>query len=322
MSEKGVRIGVLPAAATTAVSSVSSFTRLGPTVGLTRPSSAGPLISSINTTQVVPLSASMGSRIRLLFEATGSDGKTRIMYLDSVDGYVGQDFNRGSATVCGTSAEYASGGDCAPTVILGVEGDPVAGKTNIRNARQFKIGYPALTDWRWDGAPGTFMIFTVETNTSCSTSNRTQGYAVWDGAQWNVQYAGGNCPKMFVNMQAPMPMHLAGVQYKLYYSDTTRGSTGSGGLPAPGPVQLIYADGALTGNSGWVDFEDWEGLSKSRDVHFLWPSGTELTTSQEAYLDDYVFLAPTGDTGFQVMYSNVTDGTFAPFIAMAVLVNP
>lgn len=81
-------------------------------------------------------------------------------------------------------------------------------------------------------------------------------------------------------------------------------------------------DGTLTGLASRVDFEDWEPTSQSRDVHFLWPSGKELSTSEESYLDDYVFLAPAGDLNFQVMYTNVTDGTFAPFIGMAVLVNP
>lgn len=40
----------------------------------------------------------------MFFEATGSDGKTRIFSVDSKDGFVGQDFNSGAALTCSTDS--------------------------------------------------------------------------------------------------------------------------------------------------------------------------------------------------------------------------
>ncbi len=318
-SEKGIKIALTSSPATTTVSSVASFGAFTG-VGLIRPSTAATLVATVNTFQALPLSAALGSKVRLFFEANGADGKARIMYLDSQDGYTGQDFHAGSGTQCRTSADYATGGGCAPTVVIGVEGDAVAANANVTNARQFKIGYPTQDNWRWDGSSGTFMIFTVNPASSCTTVSKNQGYAVWDGSAWNVHYS-GSCPTVFTQMQAPMPVHIGGVKYKLYYSDTTQEDK-SGTLPSPGPKKIIYADGVLTGNTSTVAYEDWEGMSGARDITTLWPDGSKLTTSEESHLDDYVVLAPTGDLSFQVMYSNMTDGTITPFIGMLVLINP
>ncbi len=320
-SEKGAKIAILPSAATSSVSSVSSFTSLSG-VGLINPSSAAPLAGTTTATQAVPLNAALGSKLRLFIESQGSDGRTRVLYLDSQDGYTGQDFNSGSSTQCSTQADYSTGGGCAPTPVIGVEGDATAANTNISDARQFKVGYPILTDWRWDGAAGTFMVFTVDTVTSCTTANRMQGYAVYDGSsKWNVQYATSTCPKMFQNMQAPMPVHLGGAKYKMYYSDTTNQSAGTG-LPAPGPKKIIYADASVSGNASYVDYEDWEAIASARDVTFLWPSGADFGSANENYLDDYVMLSATGDLSLQVMYTNMTDGSAPPFTGMTVLMNP
>ena len=304
-------------------SSYLSFVSSGATTGLITPASASPTVQQIATGQGVPLSAALGSKIRLFFEASGSDNKTRIYFLDSQDGYVGQDFNAGAAVTCSTTADYSTGGGCLPTVVIGVDGDSVHANSKISNARQFKLGIPLLNDWRWDGASGTFMVFTTDSVTGCSTYNMNHGYAVWDGSSWVVQYASNGCPKMFKSAQAAFPMHLGGVRYKLYYGDPslTAGRL-STSLPFLGPKKLIYADGTLSGGTGTVDFEDWESQTQARDVIFLWPNGTPLDNTAEGYIDDYHFLAPTGSLDLQVMYLAITNGSEVPFGAAAVLLNP
>lgn len=300
-----------------------SFTSMASTTGLVSPPSGTSLVSTVNTGQGVPLSAAMGGKVRLFFESTGSDNKTRIVYLDSQDGYTGRDFNSGSAATCSTAADYQSGGGCLPTVAIGVEGDSTGANSKIFNARQFKLGYPTLNDWRWDGAVGTFMVFTSGAISGCTTSDRTHAYAVWDGSKWNVQYHASGCPKLFENMQAAFPLHAGGVRYKLYYGDTsdTAGKTSSN-LPFLGPKKLIYADGAISGSAGKVDFEDWESTSAARNVIFLWPTGELMSAGAEGYIDDFHFLSPTGSLDLQVMYMAITDGAIPPFSAAAVLLNP
>lgn len=304
-------------------SSYLSFTGSRATTGLLSPTTASTLIQTVNTGQGVPLSVAMGAKVRLFFEATGADQKTRIFSIDSVDSYSGQDFNSGSATTCSTAADFAAGGGCPATAAFGLEGDSVAPSARISNARQNKVGYPTLTDWRWDGAAGTFMVFTTDRISACSTSNRNHGYAVWDGSAWKVQYDSNGCPLLFTNVQAAFPMHAGGVKYKLYYGDTSI-TTGqlSGNLPFLGPKKLIYSDGTLTGLADRVDFTDWESQTAARDVVFLWPNGDQLNDTAEGYIDDYHFLAPTGTLDLQVMYMAITNGTENPFGAAAVLLNP
>jgi hypothetical protein len=318
--EKGVKVGTLIQPATDDPDSVSSF---APVFGWGLRQAVTPTAlvkDRPHTSQAVPLSAALGGGIRLFFEAVGTDNRGRVMHLDSVDGYTGWDFNPGAATMCN---DY-SGAGCPPVVDVGVEGDAAGGNPHLRAAMQFKIGYPALTDWRWDGSPGTFMVFTAHLTTpACSATAFNGGYAVWDGARWNVQYDSAGCPKLFPAMQAPTVMHTGGVRYKLYYSHNAMGAVASNAMDASNkPVRLLYADGAATGNPAVVDFEDWESAAVVRDVHYLWPDGSDVALADESKLDDYVVLAPTGDLTLQVMYSNMTDGTAMPFIGMAVLVNP
>jgi hypothetical protein len=80
----------------------------------------------------------MGDGIRLYFEAEGTDRKTHVMHLDSQDGFAGLDFHRGAAVQCASITGFAPGGGCEPVVDLG-DNEP-----RVRNARQFKIGYPTL----------------------------------------------------------------------------------------------------------------------------------------------------------------------------------
>lgn len=307
----------------TVPASYLSFTSMAGTTGLISPTAATPLVSQVATGQGVPLPAAGGSRVRLFFEALGSDGKTRIMFLDSQDGYTGRDFNSGSATICSTAADYQIGGGCAPTVAIGVEGDATNANSRIRNARQFKLGFPILNDWRWSGAAGTYMVFTTDSIPGCSASGFNHGYAVWDGSRWNVQYETGGCPKLFKSVQAMFPMHVGDARYKGYFGDPsiTTGK-GSSQLPFLGPKKLVYADGRSMGSASTVDFEDWEATGNGRDVVFVWPNGDQLSATAEGYIDDFHFLAPTGNLDLQVMYMAITDGTAAPIGAAAVLLNP
>ncbi len=305
-------------------SSYLSFVSSGATTGLLTPTPAATQIETVATGQGVPLSAAMGGKVRVFFEAQGVDRKTRIYSIDSVDGYTGQDFNSNSTTTtCAATADYSAGGGCAFTVVIGVEGDTVAPNSKILNARQNKVGFPTQTDWRWDGAPGTFMVFTSGSITGCSTASRNHGYAVWNGSTWDVQYNSAGCPKLFTSVQAAFPMHIGGVRYKLYYGDTSN-TTGqlSSNLPFLGPKRLLYADGGKTGLADRVDFEDWENQTHARDVVFLWPNGDALDSTAEGYIDDFHFMAPTGSLDLQVMYLAITNGTAVPLGAAAVLLNP
>lgn len=314
--------GVVSAAS--AASYLSGFTSYANTSGVRSPTSATSGIKSIMTGQGVPLSAALGAKVRLFFESNDVDGKTRIYSVVSVDGYVGRDFNLGSATTCTTSADYLSGGNCPATVVIGVEGDVVNPVSKISAARQNKIAWPTLTDWRWDGAVGTFMVFTVDKITGCTTASHNHAYAVWNGSAFVPQYDSSGCPKTFKSAQAAVPMHIGDVRYKMYFGDPsiTTGKTNSSTLPFVGPKKLIYADGRTSGSVSTVDFEDWENVTSGRDVRFLWPNGEQLSDTAEGYIDDFQFLTPTGSLDIQVLYMSITDGSVIPFAATAVLLNP
>ncbi len=307
-------------------SSYLSFTSKAGTSGLFTPatSSAARSIASVATGQGVPLAANLGNKVRVFFEAAGSDGKTRIYSVDSKDGFVGQDFNSSAAVTCSTDADYASTGGCAPTLVIGVDGDATGGNLRIKNARQNKVAHPSQTDWRWDGAPGAFMVFTTDSVAACSTVPQNHGYAVWDGTRWNVQYRADGCPKLFTSAQACLPMHVGGTRYKMYCGDPSisAGKVTGSTLPFLGPKKLLYADGSGSGADATVEFEDWEAQTVSRDIAFLWPNGSRLDDKAEGYIDDYHFLAPTGSLDLQVGYLTITDGVVVPFAVAAILLNP
>jgi hypothetical protein len=316
------------AVATTAVaanaanpSSYLDFVSRAGVSGLISPPSAATLVRDVATGQAVPLTSGL---VRLYFEAQAADLKTRILSIDSKDGLVGLDFNSGAATTCSTMADYSSGGGCVPSVVIGVEGDAMLANPRISNARQFKIGYPTADDWRWNGAAGTFMVLTTGDIAGCSPAPRNHGYALFDGAQWQVQYAANGCPKLFTNIQAGHPLHLGGVRYKLYYGDTSdlTGATPGSMLPFLGRKRLLYADGTRTSEPTRVDFEDWEAISQGRRLNFLWPDGSPLSQSAEGYIDDFSIVTPTNDLALQVLYIAITDGQIAPITAAAVLLNP
>lgn len=305
-------------------SSYLSFTSAAGTSGLLNPSSSAALVNQVMTGQAVPLSAATGGYVRIYFETAGADNKTRILSINSRDGYVGKDFNAGSSAICQTTADYSSGGGCEPSVVIGVEGDAVNANSKVSNARQFKIGYPTLNDWRWDESVGTYMVFTLDQISGCTTYSHNQGYAVWDGSRWNVQYESSGCPKLMKSMQAATPLHLGGVRYKLYFGDpsVTDGKVTGSKLPFLGPKKLLYADGTSSGDAALVDYEDWEATANARTVRFLWPSGDEMSSTAYGYIDDFMAVTPTASLAFQVLYVAITDGTVVPFSAAALLLNP
>jgi hypothetical protein len=311
-----------PADAANAASYLT-FTSRANASGLISPSSPSTLVSQVATGQGVPVAGPAGGFVRLFFEAMGADGRTRVLSVDSADGYTGLDFNRGTETTCSTAADYSPGGGCVPTVLIAVDGD-AGGNARITNARQHKVAWPRLDAPHWDLSPGTFMVFTTDRVQGCSTFTMNHGYAVWDGAAWKVQYRADGCPKLFTSAQAAFPFHSGGARYRLYYGDPSiaDGQVAGSRLPWLGPKKLIYADGRMTGAAEVVDFEDWELQTSARDVVFMWPNGDQMNATAEGYIDDYHFLTPTGDSALQVMYITITDGAIPPISATAILTNP
>ncbi len=332
-NEKGIKVAELSSGANDSVAALSSYRSVSgfgllracdfrPGVPFSCPGTS--VAGYVTTTQAVPLDASMGGGIRLFFEAMGSDQRTRIMYLDSRDGYVGRDFHSGAKTICNTLEDYSAAGGCVPHVVIGVGADALNGNPGLSNARQFKIGYPTRNDWRWDGAPGAFMVITAEFQPPCSSSSFfNAALAVWDGTRWVVQTDAAACPKYLAEVQAPMPMHMGGTRYKMYFSHNPIPRTGMANpLSDLKPLKVIYADGGVAGDPATVDFEDWEQVAQAREVHLLWPDGSVASVANESQLDDYVMFMPTGNPLVQVMYSNMAVPGQMPFIGMAVLVNP
>ncbi|MBI3681205.1 MAG: fibronectin type III domain-containing protein [Acidobacteria bacterium] len=323
--EKGAKIAEMM---TPRVESIESVTQFAPVSGygllrICDPQRCPPgtnLAAQLALFQPVPLA---GGNVRLFFEAQASDGRTRVLYLDSQDGYVGRDFHRGAPTRCSSFEDYAPGGGCEPSIAIGVDVDGGAGNPLIPNARQFKIGWPNRDAATWDGAPGAWMWFTTEwQDRRCSDWPFNFAYAVWDGERWRVQYDGSGCPKLIQGAQAMAPMHLGGNRYKMYFNHHQDPRPAQGAVK---PVRVIYSDAALASDPEQVDFEDWEPRERSRSVNFLWPDGTSLTAAQSSVFDDTFVYMPAGDPNLQVMYTNMSQpgGAIAPpFIGSAVLLNP
>ncbi|HTM49846.1 MAG TPA: fibronectin type III domain-containing protein [Bryobacteraceae bacterium] len=165
MDEKGVKIGEMIAPLADSIEAASSFRGVSG-YGLQRvcipsagPPGSGPpppdpacaasgsLATQLALFQAVPMDSEAGALVRLYFEAQGFDVRTRILWLDSQDGYAGRDFNAGPASRCNTLRDYSAGGGCEPKLAVGVDIDGDQGNPNLLNARQFKIGYPTLDSW-------------------------------------------------------------------------------------------------------------------------------------------------------------------------------
>ena len=129
---------------------------------------------------------------------------------------------------------------------------------------------------------------------------------------------------MLTGAQAPMPVHLGGARYKVYFNR----HRAPGGITNPQvaikPMQMLYADPEYSGDPAVVDFEDWEPLADAREIHYLWPDGSVLDEDNESKLDDYMIFAPAPDPKRLIMYSNMSTGGPGgiPFIGSAALVNP
>jgi hypothetical protein len=343
MDEKGVKIGEMIAPLADSIEAASSFRGVSG-YGLQRvcipapgPPGSGPpppdpactasgsLAAQLALFQAVPMDSEAGGFVRLYFEAQGFDGRTRILWLDSQDGYIGRDFNAGPASRCDTLADYSAGGGCEPKLALGVDIDGARGNPNLLNARQFKIGYPTQDSWLWNAAPGAFMWFTTEwPNGRCSSFGFNAAYAVWNGEKWQVQYDASGCPRMLPGAQAPMPVHLGGARYKIYFNRHAQPGGPMNPQLAVKPMQMLYADPEFSGDPSVAEFGDWEPLEDAREIHYLWPGGGELDVENESKLDDYMIFAPTPDPKKLIMYSNMsfTGPGGLPFIGSAVLVNP
>ncbi|PJA46264.1 hypothetical protein CO174_00445 [Candidatus Uhrbacteria bacterium CG_4_9_14_3_um_filter_50_9] len=275
--------------------------------------------------QPIPLASGI---IRLFFEASAPrdpDGITQIYSIDSLDGYVGEDFDQSStSTICGDADEaaLAPGGDCEPELLIGSSENGI--ESGIVNARQNKIGYPIQDSWIWDESPGTFMILTGED--SCGQTRDGLFYSVFDGEDWNVQEEDGCAVPLVLDAHGPVIVHMGGDRYKVYYENYEYASADrSVKNVSSKPTRLLYANG---GDDGMVDLEDWEGEEVAREVHFLWPDGTVLDDQEESGLGDHMIWLPQNNLEEQVMYMNL--GGFdnknwikpSAGLGMSVLVNP
>lgn len=302
-AEKGVKLATSATPVSSSADSIASFTPLSG-FGVRRSDAPPSQGTGPATFQIVPMKAGF---VRMYYEASGVDGVGRIWSVDSRDGFQGRDFHPGTPTRCEQS-DLAAGGPCEAKLLIGVESD---GNPRLRQARQFKLLLPTRDTWLWDEAVGTSMIFTAHlTDTTCSPTFFNASFAVWNGSKWVVQYAANGCPKLIPGVQAPMPVHIGGSRYKLYFNRNT-------GDQSRKPLGLLYSDG--------IHFENFEPVTRTRDVHVLWPTGIELTEAEESMFDDYHVWMPTGDPSLQVIASNMAcpnNACGAPFIGMAVLVNP
>jgi hypothetical protein len=277
-------------------------------------------MSTIQAFQIIPLESGI---MRLMFESSDREHNTRIMYLESQDGYAGLDYNREEEeTVCITEEDWNNG--CKPTLAIGLEGDDEYGDTGLIQARQFKIGYSKMKSWLWDESEGTFMIITGAD--SCEQTRDGLFYAVWSGTQWNVEKDDDGCAQPLVEFaHGPVIVDLSPTSYKVYYEEQRDWIADH---ETPKPFQMIYADATSTGDPNIIDLEDWEQESVGRDVHFIWPNGDLVPDEVEPGLGDHYIYLPTNDLNYQVMYMNLggfDDKTWnkgSSGIGMAVLVNP
>ncbi len=242
-------------------------------------------------------------KIRLFFNATLDDGQRRVFYIDSQDGYIGKDFDASSDSLCISAGDFTSGGNCEYTMALGTKFDSAfAQNLNMEHVMQFKIGYPMLdNEWIWNG-DSAFLVSAIGLplypNNPCAPNFNKCAYASWDGNNWTYEYD-GVCPKLFEGMRCPSIVHMGGDKYKIYFEyNQTLQTAPSDTLK---PMKVMYSYGKR-----FPSFDDWEGISKARNVNYLWPDGTLLTDAEKSILDDYTFFAPIpNNQDFQIQYSNM-----------------
>ena len=126
-------------------------------------------------------------------------------------------------------------------------------------------------------------------------------YAFYTGSQWNVYRSSGatTATPLISPGHGPVIQHLGDQRYKLYYESGLHSACTK-------PFEIIYADGANTGDTTVVDFDDFEDPADARDVIFLWPDDSVLAPSEESGLADHFIILPDGtDLANQVMYLNL-----------------
>jgi hypothetical protein len=286
-----------------------------------------------NTSQPIPLAN--GTTVRLIFEAVRTEvlptapfikGTSTLYSIDSHDAAFGESFATDGTDdyVCNDYGEndLALGGRCAAKVLIESEAaDAVAnsGGSAMIHTRQSKVGYPELTDWKWDESEGTFMVMSGESVDRCGARSAVF-YAVLDGdGNWQMdktEYDAAaenpqatDCPKeLAAEGHGPTLVHLGGARYKMYYE---AGST----METPTtekPLKVLYADGSLTGDPDVVEFEDWENEANGHDVLFLYPSGEEVPAVTETLLGDHDILTAGFDLNNQYMSHNIE--RFVPIV--------
>jgi hypothetical protein len=275
-----------------------------------------------------PIPLTTPERMRVFFE--GGDPftngfPTRLYSLDVQDGYFAEDFHPDSAdTICGgmDSTDVTATGACAPTVVVDYDND--GSGSGLLKVRQSKIGYPKQDSWKWDMAPGTFMLLTAAD--TCMTTQDGLFYATWNGSTWSVLKEEGGCARALVpNAHGPVIVHLGGLRYKVYYEEINGESITQDKTK---PLKVLYANGMLSGDTSSVDYDDWETSSQARNVHFLWPDGTLMPAGPESGLGDHFILMPNNNSDTQYMYMNLggmdddTPSEPSTGLGMAVLVNP
>ncbi len=265
----------------------------------------------VNASQAVPVKTETEEFVRLFFEAseTGGEHLTKNYYLDSQDGLTGEDFNPSkSSTICGEEdTGVAMGGECEPTLIID-ESD------GLTNSRQAKVALPLLESQYWDMEAGTFMVITGED--TCGATRDGLFYAQWDGEDWIVSTDEDDCAIPLALMgHGPVVLHLGEDKYKLYYEQYTSQKDFT-----QKPLKMFYTDGN--------NFEDFESYETARDVHFVWPDGSELTVYEESGLGDHFIYLPTVDLTRQYMVLNLggmdddTPKEPSTGLGLAILMNP
>lgn len=255
----------------------------------------------VNASQAVPVKTETEEFVRLFFEATETDSSrlTKNYYLDSQDGLVGEDFNPSkSSTICS---------ECEPTLFID-ESD------GLTNSRQAKVALPLLDSQYWDMEAGTFMIITGQD--TCGTIRDGLFYSQWDGEDWIVRTDEDDCATPLALMgHGPVVLHLGGDNYKLYYEQYTAAEEFT-----QKPLKMFYTNGN--------DFEDFESYETARDVHFIWPNGSELSVYEESGLGDHFIYLPTLDLEQQYMVINLggmdddTPKEASTGLGLAILMNP
>lgn len=265
----------------------------------------------VNASQAVPVKTATEEFVRLFFEASETEGAhlTKNYYLDSQDGLVGEDFDPSkSSTLCGDEGSgVAMAGECEPTLFLD-END------GLKNSRQAKVALPLLDSEYWDMKAGTFMIVTGED--TCGATRDGLFYAQWDGEDWLVNKDEEDCATPLALMgHGPVVLHLGEDNYKLYYEQYTSQQDFT-----QKPLKMFYTNGN--------NVEDFESYETARDVHFLWPSGEELTVYEESGLGDHFIYLPTLNLNEQYMVLNLggmdddTPKEPSTGLGLAILMNP